>query len=81
MVSEALNSNTLNVLAGIALPALIFGGVSAGRSGLLDLLWLLGMTAVTLALLARRRGLTRPGGVAVIALYVLFVALVVGRSS
>jgi len=81
VVSETLNSNTINVLAGIALPALIFGGVSAGRSGLLDLLWLLGMTVVVLALLARRRGLTRPGGVAVIALYVLFVALVVGRSS
>jgi len=81
VVSEALNSNTINVLAGIALPALIFGGVSAGRSGLLDLLWLLGMTAVVLALLARRRGLTRPGGVALIALYALFVALVVGRSS
>ncbi len=81
VVSETLNSNTINVLAGIALPALIFGGVSAGRSGLLDLLWLLGMTAVALALLARRRGLTRPGGVALIALYALFVAGVVIRAS
>jgi len=76
-VSETLNSNTINVLAGIALPALIFGGVSVGGSGLLDLLWLLGMTAVALALLARRRGLTRPGGVAIIALYALFVVGVV----
>jgi cation:H+ antiporter len=76
VVSETLNSNTINVLAGIALPALIFGGVPAGGSGLLDLLWLLGMTAAVLALLARRRGLTRPGGVAIIALYVLFVARV-----
>ncbi len=81
VVSETLNSNTINVLAGIALPALIVGGVSAGKAGLLDLLWLLGMTAVVLALLARRRGLTRPGGVAVIALYVLFVARIVSRSS
>ncbi len=81
VVSETLNSNTINVLAGIALPALIVGGVSASGSGLLNLLWLLGMTAVVLALLARRGGLTRRGGVAIIVVYALFVALVVSRSS
>ncbi len=74
VVSETLNSNTINVLAGIALPALIFGGVASNGSAGLDLLWLLGLTIAVLALLARRRGLTRPAGAAVIAAYLLFVA-------
>ncbi len=74
VVSETLNSNTINVLAGIALPALVFGGGPANGPGGSDLLWLLGMTAAVLLLLARRRGLTRAGGGAIIAAYLLFVA-------
>jgi len=73
VVSETLNSNTINVLAGVALPALIVGGVTPGGAGASDLPWLLGMTTVALLLLARRRGLTRSGGAAIILLYLLFV--------
>ena len=79
VVSETLNSNTINILAGVALPALVYGPGSAagGTAGgtFLDLAWLLGMTALVLALLARPRGLTRPGGVAVIIIYLLFVVV------
>ncbi len=74
VVSETLNSNTINALAGVALPALVFGGVATRGPGRADLPWLLGMTVVALALLSRRRGLTRAGGGAIIAAYLLFVA-------
>jgi Ca2+/Na+ antiporter len=63
------------MLAGVCLPALVLNLAGAARSVRFDLLWLLGMSSVTIALLARRRGLTRAGGAAIIALYVLFVAL------
>lgn len=76
VVSETMNSNTINILAGVGLPALIFG---AGAGGDFELAWLLGLTALALALLAHPRGLTRPGGVAIIALYILFVALRVSQ--
>jgi cation:H+ antiporter len=71
VVSETLNSNTINLLAGLALPALVYGS-SAGDAPL-DLAWLLGMTALALLLLAHPRGLKRAGGGALIGLYILFV--------
>lgn len=76
VVSEACNSNTINLLAGICLPAIALGPPAAGGDTGVDLVWLLGMTGLSVALLAGRRGLTRPGGAAVIALYALFVARV-----
>jgi len=75
VVSETLNSNTINALAGIALPALVFGVSAIAAVTVFEVGWLLGMTALVLALLSRRRGLTRRGGVAVILLYLLFVAI------
>ena len=72
-----MNSNTINLLAGLALPALVYGN-SAGHAPL-DLAWLLGMTAVALLLLAHPRGLKRAGGAALIGLYVLFVIVRVGH--
>jgi len=75
VVSETLNSNTINALAGIALPALVFGVSAVAAVTVFEVGWLLGMTALVLALLSRRRGLTRRGGVAVILLYLLFVAI------
>ena len=77
VVSETLNSNTINLLAGLALPALVYGG-GAGHAPL-DLAWLLGMTVLALLLLARPRGLTRAGGAVLIALYLVFVIVRVSR--
>jgi cation:H+ antiporter len=75
VVSEAFNSNTINIVAGICLPAVVLHGVAADPSSRFDLLWLLGMTVLTILLLARRRGLNRPGGMLIIGLYLLFVVL------
>ncbi len=75
VVSETLNSNTINLLAGLALPLVLVGNTTAGGHSGLELTWLLGMTAGALALLLRPRGLTRPGGSALILAYAVYVVL------
>ena len=60
-------------MAGLALPALVYGSAAGHAS--LDLAWLLGMTALALLLLAGPHGLQRAGGTALIGLYVLFVVV------
>jgi Ca2+/Na+ antiporter len=75
VVSATLHSNTLNLVGAVALPALIV--TVAPLTGLVkfDLVWLLGMTVVTLFLLARRNGTDRRGGILLLALYACFVAV------
>ncbi|HKC77881.1 MAG TPA: hypothetical protein VKB70_05800 [Gaiellaceae bacterium] len=71
LMSETLNSNSINVVAGLAVPAAL--GTLGAFSGLaiFDVAWLLGMTAVALVLFGRREGGGRPAGVLLIAPYVL----------
>jgi cation:H+ antiporter len=76
LLSETLNSNTINLVAGIAMPALV---LSLGTfSGLVtfDLAWLIATTLVVLALLVR--GVGRAGGGLLVGLYVVFVAVQIG---
>lgn len=76
LLSETLNSNTINLVAGIAIPALV---LSLGTfSGLVafDLAWLIATTLIVLALLVR--GVGRAGGGLVVGLYVVFVAVQIG---
>jgi cation:H+ antiporter len=74
LVSEATNSNTVNLFAGVVLPALFVSVARATTGVKLELGWLVLMSVVTLLLLVPRRGLGRVGGVALIAFYVAFVA-------
>jgi cation:H+ antiporter len=77
VISEALNSNSFNFLAGIALPAIAIG-FAAPRSGILyAAVWLLFMKLVALVAASRKGGLSRVGGAAIIVLYLLFVAAVI----
>jgi cation:H+ antiporter len=81
LLSETLNSNSINVIAGIALPAAL--GTLTAFSGLdvFDLAWLFGMTAVALVLFSRRGGAGRTAGALLICLYAVFVVVqVVARS-
>jgi Ca2+/Na+ antiporter len=71
-VSEAFNSNTINLLVGIGLPALVIGLGRTGRYVPLDLAWLLGLTVLVL-LLARQGALSRWQGAGIVGVYVLFV--------
>jgi cation:H+ antiporter len=73
-VSETLNSNTLNLLIGITIPALVFGLGRGGSASVLEVWWLLGLTLIGLFFMYRKERLSRWGGMSVIALYLLFVA-------
>jgi cation:H+ antiporter len=80
LMSETLNSNSINVVAGLAVPAAL--GSLGAFSGLaiFDVAWLLGMTAVALVLFGRREGAGRSAGVLLIALYAVFLAVQVSRA-
>jgi cation:H+ antiporter len=75
LVSETLNSNTINLLGGVMVPALLIGLEPASGLVRFDLAWLIVMTLAALLLLSRRRGAGRGGGGLLIALYLVFVAV------
>jgi cation:H+ antiporter len=77
LVSETMNSNTLNLVGGIAIPALFVTIAAESRLEHADGIWLLVVTAVALVLLSRRGGITRAGGAVLLASWVAF-ALVQG---
>jgi cation:H+ antiporter len=75
LVSETLNSNTVNLVFGVSIPALFIAvGSTSGLTGF-DLAWLLLMTALVLAALARPRGVGRSEGAAILLLYAVFVVV------
>jgi cation:H+ antiporter len=75
LVTEALNSNTINLVAGVAIPSLFVTLTAHSTTDRLDLALLAAMTVATVALLRASNGMRRRGGVAVVALYALFVAI------
>ncbi|HEX9131091.1 MAG TPA: hypothetical protein VF844_02240 [Ktedonobacteraceae bacterium] len=75
VVSATVNSNTINLVVGLAGPSLVIGMGSAARDVGVELGWLLGMTMVGLLLLLPARGMTRVGGAALIVLYLVFVVV------
>jgi cation:H+ antiporter len=75
LVSETLNSNTVNLVFGVAIPALFVTlGSTSALTGF-DVAWVLLITVVALALLAPRGGLGRSGGAAILLLYAVFVTV------
>ena len=80
VVSETLNSNTTNLVFGLTVPALFVSLGSTAALTVFDLGWLLLMTLVAIALFARRGGVTRSGGLAILLLYVVFVAVQIASS-
>ncbi len=77
MLSTALNSNAINVIVGLTLPAAILGlGAPSRDAGFVGLFYL-GLTAFAIALALQAKGLNRRSGSAIIAAYVLFVALLI----
>jgi cation:H+ antiporter len=79
LISETLNSNSINIVVGLAIPAAF--GVFAAFPGLavFDLAWLLGMTVVALVLFGRRGGAGRISGSFLILLYAVFLAVQIAR--
>jgi cation:H+ antiporter len=78
-VSEAFNSNSLNVVFGIAVPALVFTLGAAGGLVTFSVWWLVGMTVVAVALSYRGEGVRRSEGAIIVALYVVFAAVIATR--
>jgi cation:H+ antiporter len=72
-VSETLNSNTINLVGGILIPALILGLGSVPQGANSDMLWLAALTIGTVGALAMPRGMRRLGGAILIASYLAFV--------
>ncbi len=72
-LSTALNSNSLNVTAGLLIPAVVIGLAKPSGSGLLVAGWYVGLTAMTLGLAYAGHGLRRAAGGLIIAAYVAFV--------
>jgi len=80
-LSTALNSNTLNVVAGLLLPGVMIGLGRPSGQALLVTVWYVGLTAVVLAFAYRDHGLRRSVGSLVIAAYVVFAASVLVSGS
>ncbi|HTZ25456.1 MAG TPA: hypothetical protein VMC83_15810 [Streptosporangiaceae bacterium] len=77
-LSTALNSNTLNVVAGLLLPGALLGLGRPSGQALLVTAWYAGLSLAVLLLAWRHRGLSRRAGAAIIAAYAAFtVSLVV----
>jgi cation:H+ antiporter len=79
LMSETLNSNSINIVAGLAVPAAL--GSLAAFSGLaiFDIAWLIGMTAAALVLFGKRDGGGRGAGAFLIVLYAVFLAVQFAR--
>jgi len=76
LVSETMNSNTINLVGGIVVPAIVVGfGARFSNLAAGDAVWLLVATGVTIALLARRGGIGRKGGAALIVSWLGFAAV------
>lgn len=73
VLSTALNSNALNVIAGLMLPAAVTGlGRPSGQTTLIAA-WYAGLTLFALAVAYRDRGLRRGAGSLVIGAYLVFL--------
>jgi cation:H+ antiporter len=75
LISETLNSNSINVVAGIALPAAIGTLGVLSDLALFGLVWLFVMTSAALVLFGRRQGAGRGAGAFLILLYGIFLAV------
>lgn len=75
VVSETLNSNTINVIVGLTLPALFLGFSPPKAISHLEIWWLLAMTLAALVMPLPEGRLARSGGAILIALYAIFMAM------
>jgi cation:H+ antiporter len=74
LVTEVLNSNTINLVAGVALPSIFVGLAAHPGRDQIDLALLAAGTLAAIGLLAAPAGIRRPGAAILIGLYGAFVA-------
>jgi cation:H+ antiporter len=76
-LSTAMNSNALNVLGGLMIPATAVGLAASSTAGTLAAAWYLGLTAFALLCAYAARGLTRLHGALIAGAYAVFVAAII----
>ncbi len=79
VISETLNSNSLNVLAGIAIPGLVVTLGAASGAAVFSAWWLVALTLLAVVVVYARRGLRRSDGVALLLLYGVFAGVIASR--
>ena len=77
VVSESLNSNTINVLFGILLPVMVLGLNPLSSQTVFSLWWLIGMTIATLYFSFLNKGLNRFTGAVIMCIYLLFALIMI----
>jgi cation:H+ antiporter len=75
LVGETFSSNTINLAAGVIVPGLFTTLLATDTTAKLQLVWLIAMTTVALAALARPRGFGRAAAASMLTMYAGFVAL------
>jgi cation:H+ antiporter len=74
LVSESLNSNTINLSMGVLVPAALVGLGGGGHGLGPDYAWMAAVSVATLLLVGRRRGAGRLAGAAIVVAYLAYVA-------
>jgi cation:H+ antiporter len=77
VMSESLNSNTINILFGICVPATILGLGSLAKQTIFSVWWLLGATIIALSLLYFKKGFSRMSGAVIVGIYLMFVTIMI----
>lgn len=77
VLSEAMNSNALNVLVGLLVAGTVIGLGHISRPSLAVAWWYAGLTLATLVVAYLLRGVNRLAGVAIVAAYAVFVVVLV----
>jgi len=77
VMSESLNSNTLNILFGICVPATILGLGSLAKRTVFSVWWLLAASIIALSLLYFKKGFNRRSGAIIVGIYLVFVAIMI----
>lgn len=75
--SAAMNSNTINLLGGLVVPAMFFGAAAAHGS-LAAFTWLAGLTLVAVLAPLARSNLSRVAGAMIVVIYLVFAGLRIG---
>ncbi|HUE61362.1 MAG TPA: hypothetical protein VMO88_17470 [Acidimicrobiales bacterium] len=75
VLSEAMNSNMLNVIVGLFLPGIFLGLGQTGGDGTLVAGWYVGLTLLTLLIAFAGRGLDRKSGWVIVIAYGAFVVV------
>jgi cation:H+ antiporter len=77
LVGETFNSNAINLGIGAVVPALFVSISHPSGTAKVQVAWVVAMTAVTLAMLSRRRGIRRPEAAVLLLMYAGFVLVTV----